>query len=98
MAKLKVYLKGDCREIEAPDHQTLLMSNLDQGIYPPFGCMAGICHACKARLLQGEVKYESQDFKMSKSEIDSKMILTCQAKPKSQELEIEYPDESKLEN
>ncbi|MEI8347472.1 MAG: 2Fe-2S iron-sulfur cluster-binding protein [Pseudomonadota bacterium] len=79
--------------IEAPEHQTILESGLQKGLSLPFGCMAGVCHTCKAQLVSGEVDFDPEAFSMTEEEKEKKMILLCQAKPKSAQIVLNYLEE-----
>lgn len=73
-----------------PD-KTILETAEEAGIDPPlpFQCRVGTCGVCKLKLLSGEVDMEVQEA-LSEEDKKQGLILTCQAKAKSN-LEIEEP-------
>ena len=70
-----------------PKGRTLLRALLEEGAEIPYSCESGVCGTCKAKLLKGEVQMESFAA-LTKAEVDSGLVLTCQAKPKSENVEI----------
>ncbi len=87
--KLLVHLDGKTHELEVPGNKDLLSSVLDAGIEAPYACQSGICASCRAKLLHGEVKTEVQEG-LTDDEKAEGFILTCQAFPVSEEIEISY--------
>ena len=64
-----------------------LARNLDL----PFACKGGVCRTCKARLVEGDVEM-NVNYGLEKEEIEAGYILTCQSRPKSATLVIDYDD------
>ena len=87
--KLTLKLDGETHEIDCQENETVLEAALRNGIDAPYGCMAGTCNACQAHMNKGEAEMEFSDA-LTDDEVASGEILTCQAKPKSQEIEVEY--------
>jgi ferredoxin len=72
--------------------QTILEAALDAGIDWPYGCAHGMCGACKAHLLTGEVDMrETSSFALFEDERAQGFILTCSARPTS-DLEVTFDD------
>ncbi|WP_016701612.1 1,2-phenylacetyl-CoA epoxidase subunit PaaE [Actinoalloteichus spitiensis] len=55
----------------------------------PFACKGGVCGTCRARVVAGEVRMR-RNFALERSEVDAGFVLTCQAVPTTEELEIDY--------
>jgi ferredoxin len=68
--------------IEVPDDGYVLDAALEAEIELPFGCQAGVCTACMARLLVGRVNQDDQSF-LDDEELESGWVLTCVAFPEA---------------
>ncbi len=68
--------------------QTLLRTLLENSCDVPFACEAGVCGSCKAKLLCGEVQMTSYAG-LDTAELREGYILTCQARPITDGVEIE---------
>ncbi len=68
---------------------TILDSALDQGADVPYACKGGVCATCKAQLIKGQVEMENNHC-LSDDEVAEGMILTCQAHPITDEVEVDY--------
>jgi ring-1,2-phenylacetyl-CoA epoxidase subunit PaaE len=55
----------------------------------PFSCRGGMCTTCKAHVSHGSAALD-QNWALTKEELDAGYILTCQAHPTSDRLEISY--------
>lgn len=73
------------RQLEVAENQTVLEVALGEGLPFPHNCRAGICHACRCELLQGEVYLRREASRMlSPTEPDEpNIILACQSEPRS---------------
>lgn len=87
MAKIRAVIRGTAYEYNCDGHTTLLEQALDQGIDLPFGCMAGACTACKAKLVKGKVEMEEHSS-LEDEEVEEGWILTCQAFPQADFIHI----------
>ena len=55
----------------------------------PFSCRSGACASCRAKVTVGEVRMD-KNWSLSQAEVDSGQILTCQAHPVSDLVELTY--------
>ena len=55
----------------------------------PFACKGGMCATCKARVVAGEVTME-KNYALTDDELAAGYVLTCQAHPVSDALELSY--------
>jgi ferredoxin len=69
--------------------ESLLEAALRAGIDAPYSCISGGCGACKAKLLIGDVHIEQNDG-LSADNVAEGWILTCQSRPTTDIVNIEY--------
>jgi 3-ketosteroid 9alpha-monooxygenase subunit B len=86
-----VTLDGETREISWPRNAKLLDVLLDKGLDAPFSCREGHCGACAVLKKSGDVVMEVNDV-LEASDLDEGLILGCQARPKSDSVEVTYDE------
>lgn len=89
MAKLTVILKNDKHEIQCDEGDTILDACLKAGLAAPYSCLEGVCTACMAVKLSGEIEMR-EDTALDPGEVIQGRILTCQAKVTSDQAKITY--------
>ncbi len=87
-AKLKVHLDGKVIDTEVKG-KNILDTLLDMKVEPPYSCTSGSCSTCMAKVLKGTVKMDVC-YALDDDEIENGYVLTCQAHPTSDEVEITY--------
>lgn len=89
--KLSIQLDGATRELEmAMDgEETILEAALAASLDVPFSCRAGVCSTCCAKVIEGEVEMEV-NFGLEDYEVDRGYVLTCQCRPLTDRVVIEY--------
>ena len=87
--KLKANLDGEMIEIEVGENESILDALLNAGFDPPFSCQSAACATCMAKLVSGQVEMD-ECFALTDDEIKEGLILTCQSKLKTDEVEIDY--------
>ena len=55
----------------------------------PYSCKGGMCASCKARLVDGTVEM-AKNYALVDADLDAGFILTCQAHPTSDRVEVDY--------
>lgn len=75
------------------DLQTVLDSALEQGIELPYSCKGGVCSTCRCKLTHGEVEMGAQ-FALEDYEIARGFILPCQSYALTDQLVLDYDQES----
>jgi len=86
-----VTLDGQTHEVSWPRNAKLLDVLLDKGLDAPFSCREGHCGACAVLMKTGEVDMEINDV-LEQSDLDEGLILGCQARPKSESVEVTYDE------
>ncbi len=86
-----VTLDGETHEVTWPRSAKLLDVLLDKGLDAPFSCREGHCGACAVLKKNGEVEMEVNDV-LEQSDLDEGLILGCQAKPRSDSVEVTYDE------
>ena len=87
---IRITVNGKTRTVRYDSKlETILENSRAAGLPAPFACKAGVCATCRARLIKGEVEMIRQ-FALSQDEIEQGYILTCQAIPISDDVEIDF--------
>lgn len=55
----------------------------------PFSCRSGACASCRALVTKGEVRMD-KNWSLNQEEVDAGQVLTCQAHPVSETVELTY--------
>jgi ring-1,2-phenylacetyl-CoA epoxidase subunit PaaE len=87
---IKITINGKRRTIAYDAAlESILENSRAAGLPAPFACKAGVCATCRAKVVKGEVEM-IRHFGLSQDEIDRGYILTCQAIPLSDDVEIDF--------
>jgi len=82
-------IDGKRREVPVADGEAILDAALRAGMDLPFACKGGMCSTCRAKLVEGEAQMEV-NYSLEPWELKAGFILTCQARPTSERLVVDY--------
>jgi len=85
--KVKVTINKKTHEIIVDKKQNILDAAMP--LDPPFSCVSGVCTTCMAKVIKGKVDM-IDNASLTDDEIEQGYILTCQAIPMSDDVEITY--------
>ncbi|HEX8516000.1 MAG TPA: FAD-binding oxidoreductase [Bacteroidia bacterium] len=88
-AKATIILDGDEREVVLQEDETILEAAMRIGLDAPYACQGGSCCTCRALLQKGEVDM-AVNYALSASEVKQGFILTCQSRPKTDHVVVNY--------
>lgn len=86
-----VTLDGQTHEVAWPRRAKLLDVLLDKGLDAPFSCREGHCGACAVLKKTGDIEMEVNDV-LEDSDLEEGLILACQARPRSDSVEVTYDE------
>lgn len=84
-----VFLEGRTISVSVEPGTTILEALKDAGERPPYSCQSGVCATCVAKVKKGSAEMKAC-MALDEDEIKAGQILTCQALPTSEKLEIVY--------
>lgn len=87
--KIWVEVFGERKEIMVKSGETILMAAQDAGLDPPYSCCVGVCTTCRARLRSGKAQMDEREG-LSDAEVNEGFILTCQAHPLSDDVDLVF--------
>lgn len=87
---VRITIEGRRRTIAFDSEKGSILENARAaGLPAPFACKAGVCATCRAKVVRGEVTMK-QNYGLSADEVAQGYILTCQAVPVSDEVELDF--------
>jgi ring-1,2-phenylacetyl-CoA epoxidase subunit PaaE len=87
---VKITIDGRRRVIAFDSEKGSILENARAaGLAAPFACKAGVCATCRAKVVSGDVTM-IQNFGLSPAEVAQGYVLTCQAIPVSDEVELNF--------
>jgi ring-1,2-phenylacetyl-CoA epoxidase subunit PaaE len=82
-------IDGKRREVPVAEGEAVLDAALRAGMDLPFACKGGMCSTCRAKLVEGEARMEV-NYSLEPWELKAGFILTCQARPVSEKIVVDY--------
>ena len=85
-----IKLDGSVREMDMSYYgDTILEAALETGADLPFSCKGGMCSTCRAKVTKGKVEMDV-NYSLEPDEVAAGYVLTCQARPLGDEIEIDF--------
>jgi ring-1,2-phenylacetyl-CoA epoxidase subunit PaaE len=89
-SKVSIRLDGVMFDFElAKSGDSILDAALQQGAELPYACKGGVCSTCRARLLGGEVRMDT-NYALEPDELSKGFILTCQSHPLTDSVVVDF--------
>ena len=88
-AMASLIIDGKRREVPVAEDESILDAALRAGMDLPFACKGGMCSTCRANLVEGEARMEI-NYSLEPWELKAGFILTCQARPVSDSVVVDY--------
>jgi ferredoxin len=83
MTEYTVEFVGTDETITVSDKQTILSRCIEEGIAQEYSCRVGMCLACSAKIVEGEVEQTVATARGLTDEEGESYALTCMARPQS---------------
>jgi ring-1,2-phenylacetyl-CoA epoxidase subunit PaaE len=90
-AMASLVIDGKRREVPVVEGESILDAALRAGMDLPFACKGGMCSTCRAKLVEGEARMDV-NYSLEPWELKAGFILTCQARPISEKVMVDYDD------
>ena len=92
VATVTVVMDGRRRSIQVPRERTILDAAKAVGLHLPYSCRAGVCASCRVKLVSGSVAMKRNQA-LEDWEVQAGFVLSCQARPTSDQVEITYDEQ-----
>jgi ferredoxin len=83
MTEYTVEFVGTGETVTCSDKQTILSRCIEAGIAQEYSCRVGMCLACSAEIVEGEVEQSVAAARGLTEEEAERYALTCMARPQS---------------
>jgi ring-1,2-phenylacetyl-CoA epoxidase subunit PaaE len=82
-------IDGKRRDVPVAEGEAILDAASRAGLDLPFACKGGMCSTCRAKLVEGSAEMEV-NYSLEPWELKAGYILTCQARPTSKTVVVDY--------
>jgi ring-1,2-phenylacetyl-CoA epoxidase subunit PaaE len=84
-----VTFDGCAYDLPIRQGETIIDAGLRAGLELPFSCRGGMCCTCRAKLVSGEVRMDT-NYSLEPWEMKAGFVLTCQSHPLTPEVTVDY--------
>ena len=88
-ASATIIIDGDEHAVVLEENETILEAAIRIGLDAPYACQGGSCCTCRALLQDGKVEM-AVNYALSASEVKQGFILTCQSRPTTDKVVVNY--------
>jgi ring-1,2-phenylacetyl-CoA epoxidase subunit PaaE len=88
-ASATIVIDGDEHKVVLEENETILEAAIRIGLDAPYACQGGSCCTCRALLEEGKVDM-AVNYALSASEVKQGFILTCQSRPTTDKVVVNY--------
>ncbi|WP_273274759.1 ferredoxin--NADP reductase [Maribacter polysiphoniae] len=89
--RVTVILDDEEFKLTMGKNEVVLDAVLKENIDAPYSCQGGVCSSCIARITEGKAEMVKNQI-LTDGEIEEGLILTCQARPLTPTLKVDYDD------
>ena len=89
VSEIDVVCDGKTHNFSMKGKETILDACSKNKVDPPFACMVGACTTCRCKLDEGSVEMGDCEA-LTPKEIEEGYILSCQAKPTSKKISVNF--------
>ena len=83
MTEYTVEFVGTGETVQVEDTDTILSRCIEEGIAQEYSCRVGMCLACSAKIIEGDVEQTVAERRALTAEEAEEYALTCMARPQS---------------
>jgi len=87
--EVTVVLDGKATTFSAPRHRSILDGAGQARPDVPFACKGGVCGTCRAKVLDGEVRMDT-NWALEPDELRAGYVLTCQSHPTTSAVTVDF--------
>lgn len=89
-SSIRVWVDGEATDFKLNfKSESILDAAMEHGADLPYSCKGGVCCTCKAKMIKGTAHMDI-NYSLEPDEIEAGYILTCQAHPTSEEVELSF--------
>lgn len=91
VATARITLNGSAYQFPMLEGETIIDAGERAGLEMPYSCRGGMCCTCRGKLVSGKVEM-AVNYSLEPWESEAGYVLTCQARPLTQEIEVDYDE------